>query len=291
MTTNTKVREALRQGKTLWAAGCCDALSARLIQEAGFDAVLTSGFAISASFLGQPDAELYTMTENLTVVRNVSSAIQIPIVADIDTGYGNPINVMRTVREFEAVGVSAVIMEDQVSPKRCPACTDVIEIITIDEAVAKIEAAVEARRNPEMVIVARTDALDEDEAIKRAKAYVKAGADVIQPISKCFKNADGLKRLREACGVPLSLQLLGWLERDLKPEFIEQVAAIATFPLVPLMTAVQAMHTQLKALRSARSSQNLPLPVFNHNDFVKFIGFADIEKLQVKYLRQPIAAE
>jgi len=292
VTTNTKVRDALRQGKTLWAAGASDALSARLIEGAGFDAVLTSGFAISASFLGQPDAELYTMTENLTVVRNVASAINIPIVADIDTGYGNPINVMRTIREFEAVGVSAVIMEDQVSPKRCPICVDSVEIITVDEAVAKIEAAVEARRNPDMVIVARTDAMTEDEAIARAKAYVKAGADVIQPISKCFKNAEGLKRMREACGVPLSLQLLGWLERDLKPEFIEQVAAIATFPLVPIMTAVQAMQTQLKVLCETRSSRNLPLPVKDHNEFVKFIGFADIEKLQVKYLRQqPIAAE
>lgn len=285
------IRAALTQGRTLWAAGCFDVLSARLIEEAGFDAVLTSGFAISASFLGQPDAELYTMSENLTVVRNVANAVGIPVVADIDTGYGNAINVIRTVREFEATGVSAIIMEDQVSPKRCPAASDRIEIIAVDEAVAKIEAAVEARRNRDLVLVARTDAIDEAEAIRRARAYVRAGADVIQPISKCFKTADGLKRLRDACGVPLSLQLLGWLERDLKPAFIEEIAVVATFPLVPLMSAAQALRTNLKSLAQARSSACLPLPVFDHGEFVSFIGFPEIERLQRKYLRAVEAAE
>jgi methylisocitrate lyase len=104
--------------KTVWAAGAWDALSAKFIEEAGFEAVLTSGFAVSASFLGAPDAELYTMSENLTVVRNVIGAVKVPVVADIDTGYGNAINVMRTVREFEAAGASAVILEDQVAPRR-----------------------------------------------------------------------------------------------------------------------------------------------------------------------------
>lgn len=286
-------RSRLLSQKTVWAAGAFDALSAKFIEQAGFDALLTSGFGVSASFLGQPDAELYTMSENLTVVRNVTSAVSIPVVADIDTGYGNAINVMRTIREFEAGGVSAVIMEDQVAPKRCPICVGAVEVLPIDEAVAKIEAAVAARRNRDMVIIARTDAADEAEAMARGRAYVKAGADIIQPISKTFKNIAGLKAMRHACGVPLSLQVLGWLERDLSPKEIEEVAGIATFALVPIMTAAAALQENLKVLARSKSAKALPRPTMDHNSFVDFIGFPAIEELQKKYLRtgEAVAAE
>jgi methylisocitrate lyase len=270
--------------KTVWAAGAFDALSAKFIEEAGFDALLTSGFGISASYLGQPDAELYTMSENLAVVRNVVSAVDIPVIADIDTGYGNAINVMRTVREFEASGVAAVIMEDQVAPKRCPICVGGVEVIPQEEAVAKIKAAVAARRDPNMLIIARTDVVTQDEAIARGKAYVAAGADIIQPISKCFKSIDGLRAMREGVGVPLSLQVLGWLEKDLSREEIESVAGVATFPLVPLMTAAQAMRENLKVLAQQKSSKNLPRPVMAHEPFIDFIGFGEVEELQKKYL-------
>ena len=283
--SKVNLRQKMKEKRTIWAAGAFDALSARLIDEAGFDALLTSGFGISSSFLGQPDAELYTMTENLTVVRNVVNAVTIPVIADIDTAYGNAINVMRTVREFEGAGAAAVIMEDQVAPKRCPASSDMIDIISVEEAVAKVEAAVGARTNPDMLIIARTDAVSEDEAIRRAIAYVKAGADIIQPISKCFKNIAGLRKLRAACGVPLSLQLLGWLERDLSKAEIEDVAAFATFPLVPLMSAAYAMRENLKVLARTKSSKGLPHPVMDHTEFSVFIGFPKIEELQKKYLR------
>ena len=279
----------IRAGRTIWSAGAYDALSARFIEAAGFDAVMTSGFGVSASFLGQPDAELYTMSENLTVARNVANVVGIPVVADIDTAYGNAINAMRTVREFENAGVAAMIMEDQVSPKRCPICVGGVEIVSIDEAVGKIAAAVEARRNRDVLIIARTDAATEAEAIERAKAYVKAGADVIQPISKCFKSIDGLRALRQACGVPLSLQILGWLEKDLSPAEIESVAGMATFALVPLMTIASALQENLAKLRQDRSSRDLPRPRMAHDPFVKFIGFDEIEKLQLKYLPRDAA--
>jgi 2-methylisocitrate lyase-like PEP mutase family enzyme len=271
--------------KTVWSAGAFDALSAKFIEEAGFDAVMTSGFGVSASFLGQPDAELYTMSENLTVVRNVVAAVRTPVVADIDTGYGNAINVMRTVREFEAAGVSAVIMEDQVAPKRCPICVAGVEVIPLEEAVAKIQAAAAARRDPDMLIIARTDVVDPAAAIERGRAYVAAGADVIQPISKCFNSIEGLRAMREGCGVPLSLQVLGWLERDLSPEEIESVAGMATFALVPLMSAAAAMRENLRALAQRKSSRDLPRPVMAHEPFIEFIGFGEVEELQKKYLR------
>lgn len=137
MSRGPEFRNRILAQKTVWSAGAYDALSARFIEAAGFDALMTSGFGVSASFLGQPDAELYTMSENLTVVRNVVSAVNVPVIADIDTGYGNAINVMRTIREFEASGVSAVIMEDQVAPKRCPICVGGVEVIPMDEGVAR----------------------------------------------------------------------------------------------------------------------------------------------------------
>lgn len=160
-TKNEEFHARLTGGKTVWSAGAYDALSARFIEAAGFDACMTSGFGVSASHLGMPDAELYTMSENLAVVRNVVAATGLPIVADIDTAYGNAINVMRTIREFENAGVAAVIMEDQVAPKRCPICVGGVETISVEEAEGKIAAAVEARRNKNMVIIARTDAATE----------------------------------------------------------------------------------------------------------------------------------
>ncbi|RAI00822.1 carboxyvinyl-carboxyphosphonate phosphorylmutase [Acuticoccus sediminis] len=274
-------------GKTIWSAGAYDALSARYIEAAGFDACMTSGFGVSASHLGMPDAELYTMTENLNVVRNVVMATSLPIIADIDTAYGNAINVMRTVREFERAGVAAVIIEDQVAPKRCPICVGGVETISVEEAEGKIAAAVEARQNPNMVIIARTDAATEDEAMARARRYVAAGADIIQPISKTFKSIEGLKAMRQAAGVPLSLQVLGWLERDLSPQEIESVAGMATFALVPLMTVAKALEENLAALVAAKSSRNLPRPVAQHDPFVEKIGFAEVERLQLKYLPDP----
>ncbi|MBY0338537.1 MAG: isocitrate lyase/PEP mutase family protein [Acetobacteraceae bacterium] len=279
------LRRFLREGRTIWAAGAYDAMSARLIAEAGFDAILTSGFGVSASFLGQPDAELYTMTENLAVVRNVCNAVGIPVVADADTGYGNAVNVMRTVREFEQAGVAGLILEDQLSPKRCPACTDQIEIIPMEEGVAKIRAAVAARRDPDLVIIARTDARDEADAIRRARAYAEAGADLVQPISRGFRTYESLQRLREGSGRRLSLQVLGWLEKDLSREQIEGVAGMATFPLVPLMTAAAALRANLAALAAQKSSRSLPRDVMGHDDFLGFIGFAEVEQAQLQYLR------
>jgi len=271
--------------KTVWSAGAYDALSAKFIEAAGFDAVMTSGFGVSASFLGQPDAELYTMSENLTVVRNVTGAVNIPVIADIDTGYGNAINVMRTIREFEAAGVSAVIMEDQVAPKRCPICVGGVEVIPLEEGVAKIQAAAAARRDPNMLIIARTDVVDGQAAMERGRAYVAAGADMIQPISKCFSSIDGLRAMREACGVPLSLQLLGWLERDLSPAEVASVAGMATYALVPLMTVAAALKENLAALAQRHSTKDLPHPVTDHNSFIDFIGFPQIEELQKRYLK------
>lgn len=277
-------RERLAARQTIFAAGAYDALSARMIEAAGFDAVMTSGFGVSASFLGQPDAELYTMTENLAVVRQVVANAKIPVIADCDTGYGNAVNVMRTVREFENAGVSALILEDQVVPKTCPIIASAVEVIPIEEGVAKIKAAVEARRDPDLVIIARTDVDTEAAASERARAYVAAGADMVQPISKTMKDAAMLRRFKSAAGVPLSLQVLGWLERDLSPGDLREIAGLAVFPLVPLMTAAQALKTNLAALAKAKTAKDLPLPRMEHDELTKLLGFETIIDVQRRLL-------
>lgn len=279
-----------RAGETIWTAGAFDALSAKLAEEAGFAAVMSTGFGVSASHLGAPDVELYTMTENLAVVRNMANALSVPLIADTDTGYGNAINVMRTVREFEQAGVAAMILEDQEVPKRCPAVANAVEILPIDEGSAKIRAAVEARRDPDTLIVARTDAFNEADGIARAKAYVAAGADLIQPISRGFQSFEALKRLRAACGVPLSLQILGWLESDLTPEQIEELAGLAVFPLVALMTATAAMRANLQALSQTHSTQGLPQQVAGLTAFKSFIGFDEVERQKAKFLVRELPA-
>lgn len=280
----------VRAGDTQRTLGCFDAMSAMMAERAGAPAVMTSGFAVSASHLGFPDVELYTMTENLTVVRNVANAVEVPVVADTDTGYGNAINVMRTVREFEQAGVCAMIFEDQQAPKRCAAAANQLEIIPAYEHAAKIRAAVDARRDPDTLIIARTDAMTEEESIQRARMYVEAGADLIQPISRTFSDFSGLQRMREAVGVPLSLQILGWLEKDLSQEQITQVAGLACYPLVGLMSAARAMQDNYARLMTDGTTHALPHPVMSMAEFKAFIGFDDIEDQQAKFLLMDLKA-
>ena len=283
MSAASPLRQILNSGRTIWAAGAYDALSALLIDRAGFDAVFTTGFGIAASHLGQPDVELYTMTENLGVVRNMVSAVKRPVIADGDTGYGNVINVMRTVREFERAGVAGIVFEDQVIPKRCPAAATNIEVLPRREAAQKIRAAVDARTDRDFIIVARTDAPTVEETIERACMYAEAGADLIQPISRTMTNFPDLERLRKACGRPLSLQILGWLEKDLTATQIESVAGLAVFPLVPLMTLTAALQKNLAQLVKDKHARGLPLPQATMSDFKSLIGFGEVEDLQKRY--------
>jgi methylisocitrate lyase len=278
-----KLRDLLASGKTVWAAGAFDALSGRLVEQAGFDVVFTTGFGVSAALLGRPDAELYTMTENATVSRNICAVVKAPVIADIDTGYGGPVNVMRTVAEFERAGVSGMVLEDQVSPKRCPLSSNDVSVSDIDLSIAKVRAAVEARTDSKTVIIARTDATDLNEVIERGRLYLEAGADIVQPTSRGIGSHDDIVRLCDALGAKVSLQLVGWLEKRLSAAQIESVAAIATFPLVGLMSAAEAMRENLSALAQARSSQQLPRTVSDHDTFSRMIGFGELDAIQRRY--------
>lgn len=283
-------KERLASGRTMWIPGSYDVLSAKLIEEAGFEGVLVSGFGVAASLLGMPDTELYTMTENLSVIRATCAAVGIAVMADGDTGYGNAINVMRTVREFEAAGATSISFEDQISPKKCPAVSDQTAIIDLDEAVAKIRAAVAARQDPNLVIVARTDTRDPAEAIRRSKAFVAAGADVIKPINKCFNTYEGLLELRTACGRPLAISVLGLIEKNLSTAQIETLGGIATFPLTPLLTVTAALRANLAQLKATKRPSPLPVAATPEPEFKRLIGFDRIEALERQFLPAASAA-
>ena len=280
------LKQRVASGSTVWFAGAQDALSALLVDQSDFDGVFTTGFGIAASLLGQPDMELYTLTENLGVVDRVVEVVRKPVFADADTGYGNVLNTQRTVRAFEKAGVAALSIEDQVSPKRCPAAASASVTLSLADAVAKIHAAVDARRDPDLLIVARTDVMDKHEAIERAARYAEAGADLIQPISRTFGSHADLVQLREACGRPLSLQLMEgtWLAA-LDRAQIESVAGLATYPIVSLLTVVHALRANLAALAERRGAPmgELPCPRTTMAEFKHVIGWHALEERQARF--------
>lgn len=283
------LRDRITRGPTFWMAGAQDALSALLVDQSDFDGVFTTGFGISAALLGQPDMEVYTLTENLSVVRRVVDVVAKPVFADADTGYGNVINVARTVREFERVGVAAISLEDQASPKRCPAAAATTPVVPVREAVARIRAAVDAREDPDFLIVARTDAADPQEAMERAARYAEAGADLVQPISRTFRSYEELVRLRDVSGRRLSLQLMqGTWMAQLSREQIESVAAFATYPLVALMTVTHALRQNLGALSAhlGGSLDELPCAQVPMAAFKDVIGWDALEQRQ-RYYESP----
>ncbi|GAA1200207.1 isocitrate lyase/PEP mutase family protein [Prauserella alba] len=284
-TTSTATLRELVDDDLVFAPGVWDGLTARLAEQAGFEALCASGFAVSAA-LGYPDAELYTMTENLDAVRTIREASGLPLVADIDTGYGNAVNAARTARKFADAGVQAAFMEDQESPKRCPVCVgDPVPLLDVETASGKIRAAADAA-DGRMLLIARTDATG-DEALRRAEAYVAAGADMIMPVTKTFSDAEQWAKCREVAGVPLVATLTAstWTERDFTPEVLRQIGVrLALLPTQPLMAAAGALRTCLERLAGGEPPARVSADSLQHHEFVDLIGFADVEAAQQRYL-------
>ena len=178
-----KFRRALAEKEYLATPGVATPMDAMVLEKAGFDFVYMSGYATSLTVFGWPDVGLLTETEMVTNARNISRAVNVPVIADADTGFGNAINMIRTIEDYEAAGTAGIHIEDQVSPKRCGHLAGK-NIIPLEEAVGKVKAALSAKQNRDFVIIARTDAVAAvgggiEEAIKRGKAYAQAGADMV----------------------------------------------------------------------------------------------------------------
>lgn len=283
MDNPSRLKQLLENNEYLLIVSAYDALSARVVEAVGFDVVATSGFSISAGLLGKPDAGLLTFTENLATVRNIIHAVDIPLIADIDTGYGNAINVIRTVEEFESAGAAAVLLEDQLEPKKCPVGHEV-QTISTDEMVGKIKAAVSARKNSDFMIVARTDAKGQ-EAIERGKLYIDAGADMIKPGNKCFSSLDEIKQFAAEFPGKSYIAVVAWMEDSLRLQDIVRAGVkIVSFPLFAVLSTTRSLF---EGLRFIKDNQWVPVPndrIYPPADFFKFIGMEEIKEKEKLYL-------
>lgn len=246
-----RLRALLREDCLLLLPCCFDALSAMLIERAGFSASFMSGFAVAASRLALPDTGLISFGEMAEQGRGICRAVAIPVIGDGDTGYGNALNVKRTVREYAAAGFAAVMIEDQVMPKRC-GHTRGKQVVGRDEAIMRIRAACDARdAGADIMILARTDARAThglDEALARARAFTAAGADLLF-VEAPVDEGEMARVCREAPGRHLANMLPGGTTPVLPPERLRALGfAMAAYPLLLLSAVIGAMQRTLQAL-------------------------------------------
>ncbi len=283
MKTATRLRKLLSAEEILVAPSAYDALSAKIVESAGFKAIGTTGYGMSASLLGKPDVGLLTMSEIVVQCKNIAAAVNVPVMADADTGYGNPINVIRTVKEFEKAGIAGIYIEDQVWPKKCGYMKG-RDIVEIEEATAKIRAAVEARDDPDFLIIARTDAdfISPDEVIKRGNAYADAGADLIkpQPHSK-----DELKLYCQQIKKPLHIGTGNLGSFSLSVKELEELGniKIVTFPLAALLAATKAMMDLMREIKETGRIDDFADRLLTFDEFTEFIGLPEVYSLEERY--------
>lgn len=281
-----RLRELLANDQPAVAPGAYDALSGRLVEEAGFPAVYMTGFGATASLIGRPDVGLLTQTEMVDNARRIAQSVGVPVVSDADTGYGNAINVVRTVRDFEQAGVAGIHLEDQLAPKKCGHVAGK-EVVPTDEMVSKLRAAVDARGDPNFVIIARTDARAVEglsAALERARAYREAGADVlfveapetdgeIETVATTFPD------------VPL---VFNWAEGGKTPavslgRLTELGFRLVLFPVGTLLAATGGMRELLRLVGEdgtpSRQLERLP----DFGDFLDFIGMAEIRDMEQRF--------
>jgi len=272
--------------KPLVLPGCYDALGARLIEQADFDAVYMTGFGTAASLLGRPDVGLLGLAEMVDNARRIASAVDLPVVADADTGYGNPINVIRTVQQYERAGVAGIHIEDQVLPKKCGHMENK-QVVDADEMVAKVAAATAARSNPNFAIIARTDArapLGFEHAVERAHRCVEAGADVL--FVEALQGEDEIEKVAtEFAGVPL---LFNWAEGGKTPALsydaiAELGFAMIIMPIGTLLSATRAMQGFLERLRKEGTPADFVGDLMGFGEFTDTIGLPEITGLEDRF--------
>lgn len=282
-TPAARLRALLAQDALRVMPCCFDALSARLIEQAGFPLTFMSGFAVAASRLALPDTGLISVTEMLDQGRAICQAVDIPVIGDGDTGHGNPANVRRTVEQYALAGFAGIMIEDQLAPKRC-GHTGVKEVVDRTEALRRVRAAVDAREaGADLVIVARTDArsaLGLDEAIWRLRAFADLGADVL--FLEAPRGEDEMARFRdEVAGIRMANMLEDGLTPLLPPERLAELGyRLAAYPLTLLSTAVAAMQTALGDLAAGRA----PTARTAFADLRRLVGFDRYDALLAQYV-------
>ncbi len=277
-----RLRDLLVRPGLLLMVGCYDALSAQLVERAGFPLTFMSGFGVSAARLGLPDAGLLSYGEVVDQARNICSAVSIPVLGDGDTGYGNPINVKRTVRGYADAGMAAVMIEDQVWPKRC-GHTPGKSVVSSSEALARIQAAVDARNEgADILILARTDARYTHglaEAIRRARSFEKAGADIL--FVEAPTTEEEVQAIASEVPGPKMVNLIEQGETPLLPllELERYGYKIAVYPLTLLSASMYGMREALSALKEGRIAERL----LDFSELRDVVGFPEYYREEARY--------
>lgn len=282
----TQTLKNLLTGETLvMAPGAADALTARLIESAGFPAVYMTGFGATASLTGCPDVGILTQSEMTTHARNMVRAVKVPVIADADTGYGGPANIERTVREYLQAGVAAIHIEDQAAPKRCGHMAGA-KLVSVEEMTGRLKGAIEARGDSDLLIIGRTDALaavGRDEAIRRASRYREAGVDLVF-VDAMKTIADAEAVAREVAG-PLMISIVeGHETTRLLPQDLKSLGyALALYPLSPLFAATRAVSEVLRSLRRDGSTHAEACRIATYAEFSEWVRLDHFRSLDERF--------
>ncbi len=281
----TLFRTLVEGPEILVLPGAHDGLTARVIEKCGFKALTAGGYSFSASLLGKPDIGLLTMTEMVHQYRNLVNAVDIPVFADADTGYGDVNNVMRTVREYEAAGVAGLFIEDQVFPKRCGHMAGKA-VIPLEEMVAKIKAAIAARQDPDLVIMARTDALAVhgfDDAIRRGKAYAEAGADMI--FVEAVTSEEQMRTVNREILKPTLANMIEGGKTPLKtPQELQDLGyAVVVHPCSLTYAVAGAAMRCMTELATHGTTAGCREDMMDFDEFFRFIGAPEIREREKRF--------
>jgi methylisocitrate lyase len=289
MKKTTRLRNLLKNPGIIVAPGAHNAFTARIIEQTGgFQAVYMTGSGATMSLIGEPDVGLLTMTEMVTQARNIANAVDLPVIADADTGYGNAINVVRTVREYERAGVAGIHIEDQITPKKC-GHFEGKQIVSQNEMVGKIKAAVDAREDPDFVLIARTDAravLGFEETIKRARVYEEVGADVI--FFEAPQSLEELKIIAQSINAPLLVNMDEGTKTPLLTvrELEEMGYKIVIFPRSAPCAAAKTIQELMQLLKETGTTQGFSDRIVTFEGRNSITGLSRYDEMEKRYLIQ-----
>jgi len=280
-----RLKRKLDAGEFIVAPGVFDMISAMLAERVGFDAVYASGFWLTASHLGIPDAGLATYTDMIGRIAEIADASALPVIADADTGFGGLLNVQHTVRGYERAGVSAIQIEDQEFPKKC-GHTPYRRVIPLDDMAAKVKVAVDSRLDPNFLIIARTDArtgLGLEEAIRRGQAYAAAGADIV--FVESLQSEDEMRRACAEIRAPLMANMSDGGKTPIRPA--KELAALgyrlAIWPALAALSASAAIERAMQHLKTEGTSISPAVPLFGFDDFCRMVGFGEVWAFEEKW--------
>jgi len=282
----TRLRQLFQGPGIVMAPGAFNPLSALLVEQAGFPAIYITGAGLASNLLGVPDIGLVSMAEVLEAARRIVQVTGVPAICDVDTGFGNAVNVIRTVREFEAAGLAAIQLEDQVMPKKC-GHTEGKQLIPRAEMVQKIKAAADTRQDPDFVLIARTDAIAVtglEDALDRANAYREAGADIL--FVEAPRTVDEMRRItREVPGVHLVNVVEGGGKTPVlrAEEYCEIGYHLAIYPIAPWTASIKAMQEVLGVLRSDGVTSRYADRMVSFQEMFEIVGRSRYAALERKY--------